>query len=127
MVMNQTNPKVSRRGILQAGMVATVGLATGIVRGAESRGKAFRVAHLTDMHVVPGPTRSGEGFAMALQSLQQLAPKPDLLITGGDHVMDSLKTNHDKLDPMWDLYSKTLKDNTDLPARPVIGNHDVLG
>ena len=63
---------------------------------------------------------------MALQSLQKLSPTPDLLITGGDHVMDSLKTNHDKLDPMWDLYSKTLRDNTDLAVRPIIGNHDVL-
>jgi Icc protein len=127
MAMEQANAKVTRRGIIRAGMVAGVGIATGAARGAETRGKAFRVAHLSDMHVVPGPTRSGEGFAMALRSLEKLSPRPDLLITGGDHVMDSLKTNHDKLDPMWDLYTKTLKANTNLPAHPVIGNHDVLG
>ncbi len=41
--MDQTNPKVSRRGIIRAGVFAGVGLATGAARGAETRGKAFRV------------------------------------------------------------------------------------
>jgi 3',5'-cyclic-AMP phosphodiesterase len=127
--MDQT--KLSRRGIIQAGLIAGAGIITAPAFGEETslapRGKAFRVAHLTDMHLVPGKTRSGEGYAMALGSLQNLSPKPELLITGGDHVMDSLQTNHDKLDPMWDLYLKTFKDSTDLKTHPVIGNHDVLG
>ena len=121
---------ISRRGIIRTSMLAGVGLAAGAVRAAETspaRGKAFRLAHLTDMHLVPGKTRSGDGYAMALQSLQNLSPKPDLLITGGDHVMDSLETGHEKLDPMWELYLKTFKDNTDLKHHSVIGNHDVLG
>jgi 3',5'-cyclic-AMP phosphodiesterase len=131
--MDQERVVVSRRGIIQAGILAGIGAtaigaaATTALGDIATRGKAFRVAHLTDIHIVPGKTRSGDGYAMALQSLEKLSPKADLLITGGDHVMDSLETNHDKLDPTWDLYQKTLKDSTDYKPRPVIGNHDVLG
>ena len=66
--MDQITAKVSRRGIIRAGMAAGVGIAIGAVRGAESRGKAFRVAHLSDMHVVPGPTRSGGNNAAAAKA-----------------------------------------------------------
>src|SRR4051812_14902746 len=127
--MSEQNQSISRRGIIQAGVLAGVGLAAGEIRAADvtARGKAFRVAHLTDMHVTPGPTRSGEGYTLALQSLAKLSPKPDLLLTGGDHIMDSLEHPRNEIDAMWDLYLKTFKDNTDLPSHPVVGNHDVYG
>src|SRR5204863_9359116 len=128
--MRQSRHSSSRRGVLQAGTALACGVS--IVRAGEvesprsPRSPALRVAHLTDMHVM-SEKRAAEGYAAALQSLQKLDRKPDLLITGGDHVMDVWETPRDESIAMWDLYQKVLKDNCDLPVHPVIGNHDVFG
>src|SRR5690349_297118 len=112
---------ISRRSLLQAGAVAGAALAlpsiaradAGEVRGPSRKG-AFRVAHLTDMHVTPD-RRAGEGYAAALRSLEKFNPRPDLVITGGDHVMDSWATEPDAVRVEWDLYHRVLKDNCGIP------------
>jgi 3',5'-cyclic AMP phosphodiesterase CpdA len=91
-----------------------------------SRAGGVRFAHLTDMHVQP-ERRAGEGYAAALQSLQQLDPKPQFIITGGDHVMDTTEKAPDRCAVQWDLYQRVLKANNRLPVYPTIGNHDVAG
>jgi Icc protein len=126
----------SRRSVLAGGLVAGLGAVAGGCAtsgavatpqaAAPSRGKAFRVAHLTDVHVEPGALKAGEGFTLALNSLHtQLDRKPDLIVTGGDHVMDANAHARSDADAMWDLYQRVLRDNTDVPVRPCIGNHDV--
>jgi Icc protein len=121
----------SRRSILQLGAAAGLGLgAASIVRADEVHQparKGLRVAHLTDMHVRPGPLRAREGYAAALQSLNKLDPKPDLIITGGDHIMDGAGHLGDDVVAQWDAYQEALRAGTDLPVYPVIGNHDVFG
>src|SRR5436305_11085525 len=91
----------SRRAVIAGGLLAGFAMmaggcasdsATAKPEGAaaSARGKAFRLAHLTDVHVEPGPLKSEQGFTLALNSLHtQLDRKPDLIITGGDHVMDA--------------------------------------
>lgn len=122
------NP-LSRRRLLQSTALA---IGAGAIRCVPveavepPKGKAFRVAHLTDMHVQP-ERNAGEGFAQALRSLDKLNPKPDLLITGGDHVFDAMAQTPERCKVVWDLYQKVLMDNTSLPVRPVLGNHDVAG
>src|SRR5437762_8574102 len=94
--MSESRHSISRRGVLQAGVALACGVK--IVRAGEvesPRGAALRVAHLTDMHVM-AEKRAAEGYAAALQSLQKLDRKPDLLITGGDHVMDVWETPRDE-------------------------------
>lgn len=117
----------SRRQVIRAGL-ATGGLAvTSTAATPETiRAPALRLAHLTDMHVQP-ERRGGEGYAAALQSLSKLDPPPDLIVTGGDHVMDVFGTDLTRANVQWDLYERVLRENTKLPVYPIIGNHDVWG
>ncbi len=121
----------TRRSILQSGVATGLGLgAVRLVRADELQTpakRALRVAHLTDMHVEPGARRAGEGYGLALRSLGKLEPKPALLITGGDHIMDGTGRLGQDVAAQWDVYQQALKENIDLPVYPVIGNHDVFG
>jgi 3',5'-cyclic AMP phosphodiesterase CpdA len=121
----------TRRSILQSGVATGLGLgAVRLVRADELQTPAkgaLRVAHLTDMHVEPGARRAGEGYGLALRSLGKLEPKPALLITGGDHIMDGTGRLGQDVAAQWDVYQQALKENIDLPVYPVIGNHDVFG
>src|SRR5207245_6841277 len=47
--------------------------------------------------------------------------------TGGDHVMDALEHNRERVNVQWDVYQKAFSENTKLRSYPVIGNHDVWG
>jgi 3',5'-cyclic AMP phosphodiesterase CpdA len=85
----------------------------------------LRVAHLSDMHVKP-EAQNGEGYARALDSLKQLDPQPDFIVTGGDHVMDVMGSTRARGDVQWDLYQRILERNTKLKVYPVLGNHDVF-
>ncbi|MCU0299045.1 MAG: metallophosphoesterase, partial [Candidatus Nanopelagicales bacterium] len=86
----------------------------------------LRVAHLTDIHVQP-QQRAGEGMAACLRHLQQLADQPELILTGGDSIMDSLAADDARTRLQWDLWHKVLRDECSLPVRSCIGNHDVWG
>jgi 3',5'-cyclic AMP phosphodiesterase CpdA len=131
-----SNPDIaspSRRTLLKSSLFAGAALATGtvnIVRADEAATKAsvksFRIAHLTDMHVRADPTQA-EGWTAAMKSLAKLSPKPDLIVTGGDHVMDALGASRERVEMQWDVYQKVWKDNTDIPSKAIIGNHDVWG
>jgi 3',5'-cyclic AMP phosphodiesterase CpdA len=58
--------------------------------------------------------------------VKALAPNPDFIITGGDHVMDSLEAPRDRIKVQWDLFDECWK-QVELPAYHALGNHDVGG
>jgi hypothetical protein len=94
--------------------------------------KPLRIAHLSDMHVEPDPTegprrRSDLGFTRALEAAQALTPAVDLIITGGDHIMDALERDERSSLEQWDTYLEVLNKYCRLPVYPVIGNHDIFG
>ena len=124
--------KATRRDILRAGVVGSAGLLTSRALGASAKPGAsapglrpFRIAHLTDMHVQP-ERRAGEGYAAALASLERLSPRPDLIVTGGDHVMDSFEQTLERTRTQWDVYHRAIA-ATKIPVKSVIGNHDMWG
>ena len=129
---------LSRRDILRAGIAGGVALTMAspalaeavypikIIEAAPRGGKPFRIAHLTDMHVTE-KHRAQAGFAAALQSLEQIDPAPELLLTGGDHIMDALVQTRERAIEQWDMYTKILADNTKVKAYACMGNHDVWG
>ena len=51
--------------------------------------RTIRFAHFTDIHL-DSNRHAPEGLIAALKHAQSLEDKPEMLITGGDHVMDSL-------------------------------------
>ncbi|MEA2709793.1 MAG: 3,5-cyclic-AMP phosphodiesterase [Phycisphaerales bacterium] len=132
--------KTTRREILRAGIASGASLlATNTLTSAAKPGasapdlpssqpetvKPFRVAHLTDMHVQP-ERRAGDGYLAALESLEKLSPAPDLIVTGGDHVMDVLDAGLDRARTQWDVYHRAMN-ATKTPVKSVLGNHDIWG
>lgn len=127
----QENSQVglSRREILKTTGAAAIAAAWpgAVAVGAEEQGKAesFRIAHLTDIHIQP-ELKGNEGFRKCMSVVHELKPRPDLILTGGDLVMDSMATEETRVRMLWDLYKGITKDS-DIPVRHGIGNHDVFG
>ncbi len=98
----------------------------GAATPAASRRRTLRIAHLTDIHVEP-ELRAGDGMAACLHHAQQLTDKPDLIVTGGDSIMDSLAADDARTKLQWDLWNSVLKNECSIPVHSCIGNHDVWG
>lgn len=117
---------ISRRDLIavSAGGVLLPTLAAATPRKARKR--VLRVAHLTDIHVQP---ERGAPLAMekCLEHVQSQKPKPDLILTGGDMIMDSLGASEARTREQWDVFTRVLKANLSLPIEHSIGNHDVWG
>ncbi|HLF45625.1 MAG TPA: metallophosphoesterase [Chitinophagaceae bacterium] len=92
----------------------------------EAKKKPLRVAHLSDMHLKPGKEIEA-AVARAMQHAQQISPKVDFIINGGDAIMDALEADKQKTQIQWDLLTAMLKNEISLPVYHCIGNHDVWG
>jgi 3',5'-cyclic AMP phosphodiesterase CpdA len=120
-------PIITRRSMLQAASAAGAGLLLGDKLQAQPAAeKPLRFVHLTDMHVYE-QRRSAEGFAACLAAVNALNPAPDFMITGGDHVMESLASTRKQVLDQWSIYKKVLAAGTKLRVYPAIGNHDIWG
>jgi 3',5'-cyclic-AMP phosphodiesterase len=126
---------ISRRdSLVVMGAAATAGAlawgatsrATDIAVDSAPRKRALRVAHLTDLHVQP-ELRAAEGMAACLQHVQALADRPELILAGGDSVMDSFGADDARTTLQWSIWSSVLKSDCGTPVRCAIGNHDVWG
>jgi 3',5'-cyclic-AMP phosphodiesterase len=84
----------------------------------------IRLCHLTDIHVQP-ERHAEAGMAAAFRRAQEL--KPDLIITGGDGVMDAFATKHGRSEELRKLFQATLKRECSAPVHHVTGNHDIFG
>jgi predicted MPP superfamily phosphohydrolase len=135
-----TTSKMNRRDLMKLGVLSAAGLAlTGKSFASNplrtqpaaapvqpTTARSIRIAHLTDFHIQP-EQRAGEGVASCLKHVMSLADKPDLLITGGDLVMDSFEQEFGRTKTLWDLYTKVLKDECGIPVHHTLGNHDHWG
>jgi 3',5'-cyclic-AMP phosphodiesterase len=90
------------------------------------RRRSMRVAHLTDFHVQP-ELHASEGMTACLHHVQQLKDRPQLILTGGDSIMDSFGADDARTTLQWDIWQKVLKNECSLPVRSAIGNHDIWG
>jgi len=93
---------------------------------AAPRKRSLRLAHLTDMHVQP-ELSAGDGMAAALTHAQSLKDPPQLIVTGGDMVMDLLGVDAARSKAQWNVWQKVLQQECSLPVKHCIGNHDVWG
>ena len=126
--------ELSRREFIGGVGVAAIGAVAGMpsvaaamaARPKLKRKRVLRIAHLTDIHVQPEGA-APEGMARALRSAQGLEDKPDIIFTGGDSIMDSLKADKSRTKTQWEVFQKVLKDECSLPVVHCIGNHDVWG
>jgi 3',5'-cyclic AMP phosphodiesterase CpdA len=83
----------------------------------------FGVAFITDIHLQP-ELNAVAGFEKVLDTINIL--KPDFIITGGDLIMDALATPFERVDSLFNLYSKTIR-RADMPVYNTIGNHELYG
>ncbi|MGI9176226.1 MAG: metallophosphoesterase family protein [Pirellulales bacterium] len=51
----------------------------------------------------------------------------DMVITGGDTIMDCMEAGRDRTQTQWDLWKKVKADSCSLEVKSVVGNHDVWG
>jgi 3',5'-cyclic AMP phosphodiesterase CpdA len=127
-----TPHKASRRHWLQAAAATVVGAgAMSRVASAESppatnRQRVLRLAHLTDIHVQP-ELDAERGMAACLHHVQSLADAPQLILTGGDSVMDVMGHDLARGKVQADIWRRTLDNECSLPVISCIGNHDVWG
>lgn len=130
---------VSRREVLRvSGFLAAAGmlglsplqaLASSSAPASAARKRVLRFAHMTDIHVQP-EKNAGQGLAACLDHIGQLeagAGKPDLIVSGGDLVMDSFDATESRTKTQWDLFTKTFADHAPVPVEHTLGNHDIWG
>lgn len=115
---------ISRRSLLATGGAAALALSAPKALTAVVKPRKLRIAHMTDFHVQP-ELRAGEGMAKALR--HAMDAKPQLLLTGGDLVMDSVGQDEARTKLQWDLFTRVLRDNSAIPAHHTPGNHDMWG
>ena len=117
--------KLTRRDLLRMGALGTTALA--LPRGvlAHENPVDFTVAFFTDSHV-NGQRRAAEGMARAVQHAMAQSHPPDLLLTGGDLVMDILDTGVGAADRQYELFDAAFE-GVDVPVHHCLGNHDCLG
>src|SRR5687767_14217528 len=97
------------------GVTAALDPAASAVRSPRQRRRVLRVAHLTDVHVQP-ERGAAEGLAACLRHVQSRSDKPDVIFTGGDHVMDSLSKDRARTELQWDVWRRGLKADCSLPV-----------
>jgi Icc protein len=90
------------------------------------RRKSLRIAHLTDVHVHPdGP--SGRGLASCLRHVHSHFNRPELILNGGDAVLDARNADEDEARAQWKIWQRVLRDECRLPFEHCLGNHDFWG
>jgi len=124
---------ISRRNLLAAGLATTFTASTGLAQQENTqpkpnpdRKRVLRLAHLTDVHVY-AERSADEGFARCLHHVQSQDDPADLIVFGGDNVMnvdgeEGRKTAQEQLE----VWNRVVRDHCSLPYKIVIGNHDVL-
>jgi 3',5'-cyclic-AMP phosphodiesterase len=88
--------------------------------------RVLRLAFLTDIHVQP-ERGAAEGFAACLRHVHALPDPPDLLLNGGDAIMDAVATDEARAQTQWNLFDTVLRENNTLPIQHCLGNHDIWG
>lgn len=122
---------VTRRSFIEGcgalGAAATVGLSPAArAEQPAATGIGFRFVFLPDIHLMKA-RRGPEGMAAALKAATALTPRPAFLVTGGD-LIDSLRDKDlAESTELADMFLRIWKENTDLPAYHMLGNHDPAG
>jgi hypothetical protein len=105
-----------------------------------SRSRRLRIAHLADIHLQP-ELQAARGLAACFAHVQTRhaaasggivgnevdGGPPDLIITGGDTIMDALEADMARTKLQWELWRKVKADHCGIEMHSVVGNHDVWG
>lgn len=111
-----------------AGSGATISLGQAKPAPKRDARPVLRLAHLTDVHLQP-ERDAGEGFARCLNHMQSQDDKPELVLFGGDNLMnvDAAKNTGERAEVQLKLWRSVLQEHCKLPYKICVGNHDILG
>jgi Icc protein len=119
-------PALSRRRFVQGLLGALAASELGAFAAPSAPAGGFRFAFLTDLHLMKGGAlHSVQGIGMCLQAVENLNPRPDFILVGGDIVNDARAMTIFDANREYDLFLKTWHDNTSLPTYWTFGNHDL--
>ncbi len=126
--MNTAPSSLNRRELLTAAGATVAGLALQRQGHAAtpSSERVLRLAHLTDLHLL-ADRNAPAGLTAALRHVHALEDRPDLMITGGDTIMDSLAENDASVTAQWQLFHDIMQRECSIPVKSCIGNHDIWG
>jgi 3',5'-cyclic-AMP phosphodiesterase len=133
----QDSPRFNRRDWLRAaaaaGVVAVGGCAASSQQlasegkaGGSGRRRQLRIAHLTDLHVQP-ERGAAEGLAACLRHVHALTDRPDVIVTGGDLIMDAYDADRARTELQFDLLRRVFAEHATIPVAHTLGNHDIWG
>ena len=96
-----TAPAISRRRFFQGVLgLLTASQLDSLAAPAATPASGFRFAFVTDLHLMKGGAlRSVQGIAMCLQAVENLNPRPDFILVGGDLVNDARQMSLDDARP----------------------------
>ena len=114
---------MNRRDLLRLGTAAGLSTLAPPSLLASGKPKPLRIAHLTDVHILPSETARG-GFAQALKRVYAMKARPEIILVGGDCVMEASHTPTDEVKKQWVEWHAVLRDFGEIPVHPVLGNHD---
>jgi 3',5'-cyclic-AMP phosphodiesterase len=119
---------MQRRALLKSLGILTGGISTlpsfGQPIFEKTPQRVLRIAHLTDLHIHPA-AGVAKGFEKCLHHLQSLDVQPDLIINGGDSVMEAHGGTLANVQKQWSLYHTILKSENAIPMIGCVGNHDI--
>jgi 3',5'-cyclic-AMP phosphodiesterase len=125
--------RISRRDFINRTAIIAGGLTAGLpTRNAKANdspgGDSLRVVFATDSHLmVDNLLRSEDGLVAALSAIENLSPKADFILFGGDLTHESPQLDFPAAERLIDRFLKIWKDHTDLPTLFTFGNHDLVG
>lgn len=116
---------MNRRTLLQS---LSIGALSGISQlgfaETSSTNKSFRIAHITDVHMMP-LIGAAKGFEKCLHHIQSLQNKPDLIVNSGDSVMDAHRSGISIAKKQWSLWNNIIEQELSIPIVQSLGNHDI--
>ncbi len=121
----------SRRGLLTGAIAAAAGSALGLPsRSGSSRKqnpeRLLRIAYITDVHLEVN-YRCAKTFVKVLKQINAMDDRPDLIIQGGDLIMDALNRPAISVAHQYGVAREILARHNKIPIQHVIGNHDIWG
>ena len=124
---------LSRREFISRTVVLAGSLAAGLPRlgaGASSQHNPgpLRLVFATDCHLmVNNALNSGDGIIACLAAIEEIKPKPDFILCGGDLTHESPQLDYPAAEQLIDRFLAIWKEHASLPTFFTFGNHDLVG
>jgi 3',5'-cyclic-AMP phosphodiesterase len=123
----------SRREFLRRSVMVAAGLTAGIpasraLADASAPAQSLRLVFATDTHLMQdNALRSEGGLIAALQAVDAVRPRPDVIVCGGDLTDPSPSLDYTPAEKLLNRFFDIWKQHISVETHYVFGNHDLVG